>query len=326
MEMREEEKTYDVVCVGQIVQDIMITDIPKNALTSENNTFKSDTLLFASGGDAVNEAVALSRLGSKTALMTRLDTGNVGNTLYHELEKEPLDLSYIVRKDDCLTLSTIVIIMPDGEHVFLAGPGINYSPELSDIDFSLFARTKAVTAGSLFSLGPLDRGGIANLFQAAKSSGALTVADMNNDVEHIGPRALDCVYPYTDYLMPSLDEAVYVSEKTSPDEIADFFLSRGVGNLVLKLGAEGCFFKNKAERFFMDPFQITPNDTTGCGDNFVAGFLHMLLKGKSHKECARFACGCGALNSQELGGHSAVRSEAHVIEFMEKNSQISIRR
>ena len=50
----------------------------------------------------------------------------------------------------------------------------------------------------------------------------------------------------------------------------------------------------------MDPYEVTPIDTTGCGDNFAASFIHGILKGMSHKECAEFACGAGGLNSQAI--------------------------
>lgn len=85
---------------------------------------------------------------------------------------------------------------------------------------------------------------------------------------------------------------------------------------MLKLGAQGCFFKNTEERFFTDPFVVSPVDTTGCGDNFAAAFIHGILKGMTHKECTEFACGAGALNSQGIGAHMVIRSEQQVLDFM----------
>ena len=70
---------------------------------------------------------------------------------------------------------------------------------------------------------------------------------------------------------------------------------------MLKMGGDGCFFKNGSERFYVDPFDVTPVDTTGCGDNFVASFIHALLKGMPNRECAEFASAGGALNSLGIG-------------------------
>ena len=145
-------------------------------------------------------------------------------------------------------------------------------------------------------------------------------------MDGIGPDVIKNVYPHTDYLIPSLDEAVYMTGKKNPDEIADWFLSQGVKNVMLKLGGEGCFFKNKEERFFMDPYEVTPVDTTGCGDNFAASFIHGILKGMSHKECAELACGAGGLNSQAIGAHMHIHSEEQIRDFMSKTTKRKIDR
>ena len=145
---------------------------------------------------------------------------------------------------------------------------------------------------------------------------------MTYDMHKIGARSFDKLYPAIDYLMPSYDEAVFVTGEMEPDKIADVFLKAGVGNVVLKLGDQGCFFKNAEERFYTDPYSVKPVDTTGCGDNFVAGFVHELLKGMPHKVCTEFACGIGGLNSLGLGAHRTVQSEMHVEEFMKKTEKV----
>ncbi len=312
-----EKKEFDVICIGQIVQDILVTNIPEEALTCGKDTFMADEILMASGGDAVNEAAVLAKLGNHTALLTRLDKQAVGEMIYSDLVRQGIDTSLLVRPDDCRTFTAIVVIKPDGSHIFFDGPGRNFTPKLSDIDLSVFEKTRAVTAGSLYALGELDTDGIDKIFKKAQESGAFTVADMNFDSTGLGPHGIDKVYPYTDYLMPSYDEAVYVTGEKDPDRIADYFLAAGVKNVVLKLGGEGCFFKNAEKRFYTDPFQVDPVDTTGCGDNFVAAFVHGLLKGMEPEACAEFACGAGALNSQGLGAHFYVESEEQVFKFME---------
>lgn len=324
--MDNRKKEFDVICIGQIVQDILVTNIPENALTSEKDTFLADEILMSSGGDAVNEAAMLAKFGNRCALLTRLDKKEVGDMIYADLTRQGVDTSLLVRPDDCRTFTAIVVIKPNGDHIFFDGPGHNYTLRMSDIDMSVFERTRAVTAGSLFALGELDTCGIEQIFRKAQESGALTIADMNNDSDKKGPRAVEKVYPYTDYLMPSYDEAIYVTGEKDPDKIADYFLDAGVKNVVLKLGGEGCFFKNREKRFFTDPFRVSPVDTTGCGDNFVAAFVHCLLKGMEPEECAEFACAAGALNSQGLGAHLHIQSEAQVEAFMKTAQKARIDR
>ncbi|MDO4634039.1 MAG: carbohydrate kinase family protein [Eubacteriales bacterium] len=321
-----EQKKYDVICVGQVVQDILVTGIPQDAFVSGKDTVLAKTLTLGVGGDAANESAILGKLGDHVALLARLDRRNVGDMIYEDMKREHVDPALIIRPDDCETFSTVVVIHPDGNHSFMVGPGKNFNLEWSDIDLEVFKETRAVTAASLLALGELDTNGIDRIFTTAQENGALTIADMSFDMRGIGPHGVDHVFPHVDYLMPSLDEAVYVTGSKDPDEIADYFLAAGVKNVLLKLGGEGCFFKNHTERFFTDPFEVTPVDTTGCGDNFVAAFTHCLLKGLSHQECAEFASATGALNSQGIGAHTFVQSEEQVLEFMKTAPKRVIKR
>ena len=314
--MCETTKKYDVICIGQVVQDILVTNVPENSFMRETDTVQADSLTLTSGGDAANEAVVLARLGERSALLSRVDTRNVGTMIYEDMKREGVDVSLLRQLEDCETFTSLVFIHPSGDHNFIVGPGRNYTPEMTDFDMEIFRQTRAVSAASLFALGALDTDGIDRIFRTVKESGGLTVADMNFDLKGIGPHGVDKAYTHTDYLMPSFNEAVYVTGKKNPDEIADYFLEAGVKNVVLKMGGEGCFVKNAQERFYVDPFDVTPQDTTGCGDNFVAAFIHCLLKGMSIRDCAEFASAAGAINSQGVGAHMQIQSEQQVLDYM----------
>lgn len=314
----DRHKKYDVICIGQVAQDILVENVPRNAFMMETDTVKADSLTISTGGDAVNEAIILSRFGDKSSVVIRLDKRNVGDMIYRELKAENVDVSLVSKQDDCENFTSLIFIHPDGNHDFIVGPGKNYTLKRSDVNFDVFCDARAVSAASLFALGELDTNGIEEIFKKAQEAGTYTFADANFDLNDIGPETVKRVYPYIDYLMPSLGEAMYMTGKKELDAIADSFLRQGVKNVVLKLGAEGCFFKNANERFFVDPFMVTVVDTTGCGDNFAAAFIHGILKGMSNRECAEFACGAGALNSQRIGAHSYVRSEHQIFNFMKK--------
>jgi sugar/nucleoside kinase (ribokinase family) len=57
-------------------------------------------------------------------------------------------------------------------------------------------------------------------------------------------------------------------------------------------------------------------DTTGAGDNFVAGFLTGLLRGMQPEEAARLGNGAAAVSIQEVGSNGGVRSYEQVLEHM----------
>ena len=313
-------RSYDAVCIGFIVQDIMITDIPEDALTRD--TTIGGTAMVTSGGDAGNEAITLGNLGSKTALLTKIGTDSIGNSIQAIVEQEPVDTSLIIRDECAEMMMAIVVIKPNGDRSFLVKQGNTaYYLKPDDISDNVLKNTRAITIGSLFCLPGLDGPGIANVLRRAQHFGTLTICDMTHDSCKIGPHAMDCVYPHVDYMMPSMEEAYYVTGETDPDLIADYFLSQGVKNVVLKLGGDGCFFKNNSQRFFSDPYVVKAIDTTGCGDNFLGGFTHALLKGWDMEHCCDFACAVGALNATRLGAHHVIKSEQQVLDFMKSTPQ-----
>ena len=85
------------------------------------------------------------------------------------------------------------------------------------------------------------------------------------------------------------------------EKMADFFLEAGAKNVAIKLGGDGCYFKNAEEAFYGPAFDIKPVDTTGAGDAFVSGFMTALMLGKSNRECVRYASATGSYACTFIG-------------------------
>ena len=102
------QKKYDVICIGQVTQDILVENVPQNAFMMETDTVKADSLTISPGGDAVNEAIILSRFGENVAVMVRLDRRNVGDIIYKELQDENVDVSLVSRQDDCENFTSMI--------------------------------------------------------------------------------------------------------------------------------------------------------------------------------------------------------------------------
>lgn len=315
----KENKSFDILCVGACVQDILIEGISRENFGEPVTVLKK--VIFTSGGDAANEAVVLGRLGSRVGLIAKIDKGPVGDALYRNLKNEGVDISQLYRDNDSRSTTAFVVLEEDGEHRFFLDKGRNEGIALHEIDLDVLRRTKAVCIGSLYTCYKLDQGGNAELLKEAKKAGAVTFADVDHDVEHLGPDAMDCVYPYVDYLLPSMAEACYITGTQDERKAADLLRMHGAGTVVVKMGAQGCYVKSEEEEFYVDPFSVEPKDTTGCGDNFTAGFIHSVLGGKSLYESARFACAAGAVNALETGAHMAVRSKKQIEEFMSSTAQ-----
>ena len=312
------DKKYDVIHIGEVNQDITVPEVPEEFFSGNGDTYTCGPITDSVGGDAGNQSICVANLGNRNAWFGRLDTSFTGNRLAAVLESQGVDTSLVIRSEDCRTPKIIVNVRKDGSHRFLCGKGGGYGLRKEDIVPGTLDQTRVLAIGSLFVLDTLEGEGLEYALKTCRDAGGVVVADMTYDIKGLGPHFYDDIYPYIDYLVPSWDEAAYVTGEDHEDRMADYFLDRGAGNVIIKLGSQGSYFKNRKKYFYTDPYVVKPVDTTGCGDNFTAGFIHAYLKGWSEEECVRFASAAGALNSLGLGASSYIRSEQMVLEFMEK--------
>lgn len=314
---------YDVICIGFAVQDIILKGIPDNAL-QKDSTYTED-ITITPGGDAANQAAVLSALGKKTALIANFGYDAIGRQLEEQFGREGIDITYAVRREIEKSNISVVVVKQNKDRSFLVGKGKGRMDiDIKDIHKSLLEHTKAVSLGSLYFLKKLDGNGAAQIFRAARERHVLTFADMTADAYHIGPHGIDEVYPYTDFLIPSYEEAVYASGCQECDAAADYFLEKGVKTVVIKLGGKGCFVKSRKQRFFTEPYEIQGVDTSGCGDSFCAGFIYGILEHMSLPEAVEYATAAGAVNAEYVGAHGNIKNKTQIVDFMETTSKKSI--
>ena len=315
------EKKYDVIHIGEVNQDFTVPEVPEEFFTGNGDTYTCGIITDSVGGDAGNQSICVANLGDHNAFFGRLDCSFTGDRLAAILKAQGVDTSLIVRSEDCRTPKIIVNVRKDGSHRFLCGKGGGYGLRKEDIVPGTLDQTRVLAIGSLFVLDTLEGEGLEYALKTCRDAGGIVVADMTYDIRGLGPRFYDDYYRYIDYLVPSWDEASYVTGEEYEDRMADFFLDKGAGNVIIKMGSRGSYFKNRNKNFYADPFEVNPVDTTGCGDNFTAGFIHAYLKGMTDEACLQFASAAGALNSLGLGASSYIRSEEMVLEFMRKTRQ-----
>ena len=88
-------------------------------------------------------------------------------------------------------------------------------------------------------------------------------------------------------------------------------------NVILKLGRNGCYFRNRDESFSLPAFDVRAIDSTGAGDNFIAGFVSEILQGSTVLEALVFANACGAICTTAAGAGTALVDRAQVMAFID---------
>lgn len=143
------------------------------------------------------------------------------------------------------------------------------------------------------------------------------------DVSAIGLYILDILGQPIEAIPPG-GRAFYIDEinlavagRSDPDEVARFFLDRGVKVCALTMGGEGSLIVSvDGSRVRMPAFAVSISDTSGCGDSYTAGFIAGLHRGWNLEECARFATATSGLVATGLGSNANLVSFEATLQAM----------
>lgn len=309
----------DVLCVGASVVDIPLR--PVDAGVFDRVSHPVDDISMQVGGDALNESIVLARLGARTGLVTAVGDDAAGSFIISRARSEGVDVSRVRIRKGMTTSLNVGLVRPDGERTFITNRnGSLWTTRESDLDVGgPLGSARILAFGSIFN-NPLVSGEwMASLFRRARAAGMTVCADMvpsrvGAGLEDIA-EALGCV----DYFFPNADEAVGLTGAADERRAAAVLLDHGVANVVLKMGGRGCLVCSAHATELVPAIRQRAVDTTGAGDNFVAGYIRALLRGADPVDAAVLANGVAAVSVGALGATAGVRSLAQVEELIAAN-------
>lgn len=308
----------EIVCIGYACADVAIRGTDLGTPFTEEFKFY-DNMMLGVGGDAANEAIVMAHLGKDVKLITGLGDDSVGDFIESVFSSANIDTSAIHRTESSVSSMTLVVVQKDGQRNFVI-PKEYPKSSLFEPQLDAAKGASIVSLGSIFSPPLTTAGRVHRIVRELKSDKTLICADVvytPTDPECSLEKIKDSL-KYIDFIFPNEEEARGLTGKDTLDQMADQFLAYGVKNVLIKIGKDGCFFKNKTDRFFSPCIGPKGIDTTGAGDNFAAGFITALSEGKSLKECCIFAAAVAGVGCQAIGSNAGVKSRAQVEEFLEK--------
>jgi len=311
---------FEALCVGQLAADVLVR--PVDRLEFAADTQRVELIELKTGGDSLNVAIGLHRLGCRVGFAGLVGEDHWGDFLESAIDRAGIDRRGLRRTREAGTCAVIVAINSRGERTFFYCGGANDLFRLEDVDPALVREAAVVHVGGTFLLPLFDGEGAAALFRSARSQGKLATMDVTWDTQGRWLPVISPCLQHLDWFLPSVKEAERITGRGEPPDMAAFLRERGVANVVIKLGEGGCFVLPARERgFVVDAFPARVVDTTGAGDSFVAGFLTGLLRGWEPRRCALLACAVAALNIQQVGATAGVPTFQEACDFMEKNSR-----
>jgi 1-phosphofructokinase len=224
------------------------------------------------GGKGVNVSRALVANGHPSRAVLPLG-GADGALLASLLEGLGIEVAAVPIAD--AIRSNVTVVEPDGTVTKLNAPG----PQLSDAEVeALLERTVAVTGGAAWVVGSgsLAPGTPDDLY--ARLAAVVRPVGVRVAVDTSGPALESVLASGPDVLKPNEEE---LSEVTGvvPETLGDVVLaaeelrSRGVGTVLVSLGAAGAVLVGDRDALHAESEVIVPRSTVGAGDALLAGFL-----------------------------------------------------
>ena len=298
-----------VIGASHIDFTIYVGRIPRVGETVTGGHFRRSL-----GGKGANQAVAASKLGVKTYLISRVGNDIFGNEIIKILKDEGVNVDYVFRDPKRHTGIAFILVDKNGRNIIAVASGADESLSPTDVAKALNSlKPKVLLAQLEVPIGSVYEG-----LRRAKELGATTI--LNPAPYRDFPIGM---LKYVDILTPnevelsmlvhgelnSIDDYIVASRK---------LLSLGVKVIITTLGSKGALLVTKGKSVRIPAFSVKVVDTVGAGDAFNGALASALIEGLSLEEAVKFANAAAALSVSRYGAAESMPYRDEVLRLLSK--------
>jgi len=299
-----------IVVVGSSNTDFIIRleRIPKPGETILGGEF-----LNAAGGKGANQAVAAARAGGAVSFVARVGKDSLGDQALENFVADRIDVSRVIRDARAASGAALIFVARSGENSIAVASGANNNLTPADIRKArpLIERAKVV----LMQLEtPLDT--VQTAARLGAAAGALVI--LNPAPARTLPGSL---LKLVSILTPNESEAelltgIQITNVASATRAAEKLRKRGVGTVVLTMGAAGALVCDSEGTELVPGIKVKAVDTTAAGDTFNGALAVALAEGQPFRQAVRFANAAAAISVTRVGAQPSAPSRKSVERFL----------
>jgi len=254
---------------------------------------------MSAGGKGINVSRALKNLGGTTVALGFLG-GASGQIIKRKLQAEHLRSDFV--KTGATRRSLTIIESPSAKitRFFENGPTVSRSSQKSFLKKfkTHLSHCQAVVISGRSAAG-LPDSFCRDLITQATKRGIKTTLDTTGKAFGRGLEAA----PFL--IKPNLEEAQEflkrkIRNRTELKKAARSFLKFGVAVVVISLGKRGALAASGNECWFAKAPKVKAQNTVGCGDAMLAGFIYEYFKSHHLGESLKTAVAAGTANALSL--------------------------
>ncbi|MFV0276861.1 MAG: sugar kinase [Parahaliea sp.] len=260
----------------------------------------SKTLRLGFGGDTLNTAIYLTRLGVQADYITLLGDDSHSDWMLSSWAQEGVGTACVVRLAGRMPGLYLIETDPDGERHFSYWRGESPARELFDCAERVAVLEQALAqcqlvyySGITLSLYPeASRERLFDMLGRLRSRGVKVGFDGNYrprgwPERELARSAFRRACQQADVVLPTWEDEQALFGDRSPEQTLGRVADWGAGEIVLKLGGAGCRIWRDGRVVDVPTRRVErPLDTTSAGDSFNAGYLAGRLYGEDPQRAA----------------------------------------
>jgi len=307
-----------VLCVGDLVIDIVSSAMAR--LPEPGEIALTEKIAVFPGGNALNTAVAMRRLGEQVSVAGSVGDDALGRLLLDQLQMQDLNVRGVRREPGGRTASTFIVRAEGEDRRFIHSLGVAATFTGEHISPELIPENGIMLAGGYLKLGAWDDDLLADLMRQARQRNCLVVLNVCITKDSgVDPSRCLHLLEHVDVFVPNEDEAHLLTGQTALARQAQVLRKAGARTVVITRGRQGLYADDGKQIVEMGIFEVPLVDPSGCGDCFTAGLIAGLLRGWDTPRVLEFASAVGALGATALGCTDGVPSLEAVEGFLKEN-------
>lgn len=284
----ENEDSIDIPYASRLKKVISIGSINIDhymnfdSLPSSGTTAIAPNSYIYPGGKSVNQAIGVSKLGHSVSILGSVGNDSDADFIYSSINEYQIDAFALTRKKDYKTGQAYIFVQRDGHSMISIVSGANNALLPDDIlnNERIFCNASYCLLQAEIPLNTLEKAA-----KIAKKHGVKTV--LKPSASKVLPENL---LKNIDIIVPNLEELDEICPtRLSMQENAEYLLSLGIETVIVTLGKEGFYMKQKTQEYLVPAAKFESVDNTGACDAFISALVSYLLYGYSMINAAKIA-------------------------------------
>jgi fructokinase len=255
------------------------------------------------GGAPMNVAYHLHKTGQHPALITRIGSDDLGNSLKDYFSNLGVCTDYFQQDELLETGKVFAHLLPNNEVTYdIVSPSAWDFIVEEDRLVELVRLSSYFVYGSLASRSKVSAQTMFKLLAIAP----IKVLDLNLRKPHFERPLLEQLLQKADILKLNEAELDFVTswfaEYSSIEERVQIIRKQyGIQHIVVTLGSKGAYMWMNNQSWWHEGYVVEVEDTIGSGDAFLAGMISQMIAQETPDNILDFACKLGAFIATQKG-------------------------